>query len=82
MLDDIVFGKRRILAYDEQRHDFTRMLVALRDGCGLEDTGVCDGYRLHFVRVHVETGDQDHVLLAVFDVHEAARVHAADVTGA
>src|SRR5439155_25765494 len=34
------------------------------------------------VRVYVESGDQDHVLLAVLDVDEPARVHVADVAGA
>ena len=40
------------------------------------------GDALDLVRVHVEAGHVDHVLLAVLDVDEAALVHAADVAGA
>ena len=37
---------------------------------------------LDLVRIDVESGDEDHVLLAVLDEHEALRVHAPDVAGA
>ena len=38
-------------------------------------------HALDLVRIHVEAGHQDHVLLAVDDRHEAALVHHADVAG-
>src|ERR1700694_6173145 len=38
-------------------------------------------HRFDFVRIHVEPGDQDHVLLAVDDAHVTTLVDYADVAG-
>src|SRR5581483_1490140 len=39
-----------------------------------------DGF--HLVGVYVETGNQDHVLLAILDEYIAALIHAADIARA
>src|SRR5215467_9264600 len=40
------------------------------------------GDALHLVRIHVESGHEDHVLLSIFYVNEAPLVDATDVAGA
>ena len=32
-----------------------------------------------FIRVHIEAGHENHVLLAIFDVNEALFIHATDI---
>ncbi len=44
-------------------------------GCSADDA-------FDFIRIDVESGHQDHVLLAILDVDETFGVHAADVAGA
>jgi len=39
-----------------------------------------DGF--HFVGIYVEAGDEDHVLLAIFDIDEPALVHPTHIAGA
>ena len=57
------------------------MLVGNTDRCALKHTGQCDDHFLDLVRKHIEARDDDHVLLAIDDLHEAPEVHHADIAG-
>ncbi len=52
------------------------------DHGAFQHAGVAGDHFLDLVRIDVEAGDQDHVLLAVDDLGVAVRVHHADVAGA
>src|SRR6516165_2739266 len=58
------------------------MLVPLSDGGYLENSWTADRYRFDFIRIHIETRHQDHVLLSVLDVDESLLIHVADVARA
>src|SRR5690606_4347862 len=80
VVDDLLLGDVVVLPDDEERHDLARSLVRLRDGRDLEHAWMRRGDAFDFVRIDVETGYEDHVLLAILDVHEAFFVHATDIT--
>ena len=74
-------GEIRVLLDHEQRHHFAGIFIRLCDRCDFEHAGMCGGDALDLIRIHIESGYQDHVLFPVLDVDEAGRVHAADVAG-
>jgi hypothetical protein len=82
MLDHLLLGERRVAAHDRDAHDLAGLLVGARHGAHLEHARHHRDHVLDLVRVHVEAGDQDHVLLAVDDLHVALGRHEADVAGA
>nr|GEU28155.1 hypothetical protein [Tanacetum cinerariifolium] len=69
----------RILAHHEQLDGLARILVRHADARHFQHARVAGHHALHLVRIHVETGDDDHVFLAVDNLGVAARVHDADV---
>jgi hypothetical protein len=52
------------------------------DHCAFQHAGMACDHFLDLVGIDVEARDQDHVLLAVDDLGEAALIHHADVAGA
>src|SRR5690606_4996179 len=59
-----------------------RVRVGHAHGGGFDDVGVLHRHRLHFVGVHVEPRNHDHVFLAVFDVQVTLFVDQPNVAGA
>ena len=66
---------------DEDLDRLARFLVRHADGCALQHARQGREHVFQFVRVHVETGDQNHVFLAIDDAHVTVRLDQRDVTG-
>ncbi|RMV68156.1 hypothetical protein ALP06_05360 [Pseudomonas coronafaciens pv. atropurpurea] len=82
VLHDLVLGQRDARFGDDKDLDaFTRLLVRHANGRALQHAGKCGEYVFQFVGVHVEAGDQDHVLLAVDNPDIAIRLNDRDVAG-
>ena len=74
-------GEFLILADNEQFYRLARLRVGHTDRRALQHARMHDDDRFDLVRIHVETGDENHVFLAIDDAHETAVVHHADVAG-
>jgi hypothetical protein len=59
--------------------NLAQILVRHADDGAFEHARQLGHYVLYLGRVDVETRDQDHILLAIDDFHEAALIHAAEV---
>src|SRR6516162_3740270 len=58
------------------------MRVSLCDRGCLENSRTAYRYRFDFIRIHVETRHQNHVLLSVLDVDESLLIHVAYIARA
>ena len=58
------------------------MLIGHTDEGAFEQSALTHRDLLDLVREDFETGDRDHVLLAVDDLYATLGIHDADVTGA
>ena len=81
MRDHLFRGQRRIALDDEHLHAFALRRVGHADCGDFAHVRMRGDHVLDFVRIDVEARHQDHVLLAVDQADEAARVHHADVAG-
>ena len=81
MGDDVIGGQVRIFPDHEQADRFAGLLVRDAYRGGFQNARVGRGDILYLVGIDVESGDDDHVLLAILDVEESLLVHAADVSG-
>src|SRR5690606_17114592 len=80
--DHVVRGEGGVALHDEQLHHFAGTLVRDADRRRLPDAFHLDNHGLDLVRINIEAGDVDHVLLPVFDIGEPARIHAPDIARA
>src|SRR5262245_59347882 len=74
-------GRARRLGH-EQLYGLAGPLVPLADASAFGHAGASCRHRLDLVRVDVEAGDDDHVLLAVHDLEEALLVEDPDIARA
>src|SRR4029079_6328349 len=80
--DHVGLRELRVAAHDEQLHRFAGANVRHADGGDLTHPALRRGDILDLVRVDLEPGHDDHVLLPVLDDNVAVRVDVADVAGA
>src|SRR5690606_37250472 len=78
-LAHLLLGERRVLLHDDQLDGLAGFFVGHADHRALQHTLEFGDHVLDLVRVHVETADQHHVLLAVHHPEVAALVHDPDV---
>src|SRR5579863_982174 len=81
-LDHVFSGEVLVLPDDEGLDRFAGLGVLHADHGTFQDARVACDHFLDLVRIDVEAGDEDHVLLAIDDLGVAVRAHHADVTGA
>src|SRR5437667_8637535 len=60
-----VGGKCCVLLHNEELHRFARSRVRNPNGRTFKHSTVHRNHRFDFVRIHVETRDEDHVLFAI-----------------
>src|SRR4029077_15353241 len=77
--DESGSGQRRVPAHDHELDRLSGPGVWHPDRASLENARMAHRHILDFVRIDVEAGDIDHVLLAIDHVHIAALVDARDV---
>ena len=65
MCTQVLDSEPRILAHDDQLHCFTGLFVWHADSRCFKNARMQGNHILDFVRIHVEAGDQDHVLAPV-----------------
>ena len=75
-------GEVRILLHHEKIHRFSHALVRQADHGAFQHAGMTRDHGFHLVGKHLESGNEDHVLLAVHDGDLSLGVHHADVAGA
>ena len=75
------FGERRVLLDNKDLGNLSGFFVGNANGRAFQHAGVACHHVFDLVGVNVEAGDENHVLLAIDDLHKAALVHHADVTG-
>ena len=81
--DQVRLGERGARGADDEEPDrLARPFVRLPDAGAFSHTRAGGSDRLDLVRIDVEAGDDDHVLLAIDDLEIALGVEDADVAGA
>jgi hypothetical protein len=71
----------RILPDDHHLDRLAGTRVGHADGAAFENARMRRQHAFDLVRIDVETGHQDHVLLAVGDGDDAVLIHVPDVAG-
>src|SRR5262249_48724456 len=80
--DHFGFGHSRALGLsDEQPHRLAGLLIRATDTGAFRDAGTGRGDCFDLVWIDVEARDDDHVLLAVYDLEEPPLVEHANVAG-
>src|SRR5262245_12134214 len=77
--DQVRSGEVWIFLDDEQLHRLAGARIGDADHPAFEHSRVARHYRLDLIRIDVETGHRDHVLLAIDDPGPAGLVHDADI---
>src|SRR5699024_6223450 len=71
-----------VIALDhEDLERFAGFFVRYTDAGHFQHLGMGGEYVLDFIRVDVEAGDQNHVLLAVYDVDKPLLIDTSDIPG-
>ncbi|MCY1262804.1 hypothetical protein D9M70_110930 [compost metagenome] len=82
MLHHLLLGQGHArLGNDENLDRLARLFVRHTDGRALQHARQSGQHVFELVRVHVETGHQDHVFLAIDNAHEAIGLDQRDVAG-
>ncbi len=76
---DIGLGRALIAAHDKELHRLARVLVLHADRGDFEHAQQHRDHIFDSVRVHVEVRHENRVLLAIDDLHIAARIEHADI---
>src|SRR4051812_32519841 len=81
--DQVLHRKLGVRRLDDIKfYRLAGLVVGNPDTGAFDDAWTAGGYGFHLVRVDVEPGDDDHVLLAVDDLQKSLGVEHADIAGA
>src|SRR3569832_100193 len=80
VVHQLLDGQIRIPPDHEQLDGFAGIAIQHAYACAFAHARMCGDHILNFIRIHVKSRHQDHVLLAVDDFRIPAFVHETDIS--